>query len=69
MEISRWAKTITFEVDGNAITYTVAAPVPPDDMELGYAKGIETALAVLPGADYEVIRTGKSVSIIKNKDS
>jgi len=57
---------ITFEVDNIAVTYTVAAPVPPDDMELGYAKGIETALAVLPAADYSVVRTGKSVSIIKN---
>jgi len=58
---------ITFEVDGIAVAYTAAAPVPPDDMELGYAKGIETALAaVLPPADYSVVRTGKSVSIIKN---
>ncbi len=58
---------ITFEVDGIAVTYPAAAPVPPDDMELGYAKGLEAALAVLPAADYEVVRTGKSVSIIKNK--
>lgn len=58
---------ITFEVDGIAVTYTAAAPVAPDDAELGYAKGLAIALAALPGADYEVVRTGKSVSIIKNK--
>ncbi|MCP4118207.1 MAG: flagellar hook-associated protein FlgK [Desulfobacteraceae bacterium] len=59
---------VTFEVDGIPVTYTVAVPVAPDDNELGYAKGLETALGgALPGADYEVVRTGKSVSIIKNK--
>ena len=75
---SGFSDKIEFDVDGIHVSYDVAAgpPVPTNPAsptELENAKGLEaslTAALVTPftDPDYSIIRTGKSVSIIKNKD-
>ncbi|MFH1155853.1 MAG: flagellar hook-associated protein FlgK [Pseudomonadota bacterium] len=59
------ADSVDFEVDGIAVSYTVGAL---DTTDLDYAQGLETALTAGLGPDYQVFRTGTSVSILKNKD-
>ncbi len=64
---SEFSNTISFDVDEIPVSYDVAAA--GHTTELEWAQGLEAALGgVLPVADYTVIRNGKSVSIIKNKD-
>ncbi len=67
---SNFSDIVQFDVDGYHISYDVATgPPAPATTELGYAKGLEASLkAALPVSDYSIIRTGESVSIIKNKD-
>ncbi|HKK90195.1 MAG TPA: flagellar hook-associated protein FlgK, partial [Desulfobacteraceae bacterium] len=65
-------ETISFDVDGTHVNYTVPA-APPVLGELDHAQGMEAALTaalVTPFADpeYQVIRTDRSVSVIKNKE-
>ncbi|MEA1968364.1 MAG: flagellar hook-associated protein FlgK [Thermodesulfobacteriota bacterium] len=62
------SETITFDLDGLTVTYNILA-APPVLGELDHAVNLEADLTLaLPAPDYQVIRTGKSVSIIKNKD-
>ncbi len=68
---SGFSDIVTFDVDGIPVSYDVATA--GHTTELEYAQGLEAALTtalVTPFAnpDYSVVRTGKSVSIIKNKD-
>ncbi|RLC00748.1 MAG: flagellar hook-associated protein FlgK, partial [Deltaproteobacteria bacterium] len=64
---SDFTNVVSFDVDGIAVSYDVAAA--GHTTELEWAQGLEAALTgALPVAAYTVIRNGKSVSIIKNKD-
>lgn len=55
--------TISFDVDGNSVSYTVGAA---DDTDEEFAIGLETSLnAAGLGADYTVTRSGTAVSILK----
>ena len=57
-------ENITFELDGQPVSYTVAAPAGTTDAE--QAQQLEVALsAALDPASYEVVRNGSSVSIVK----
>jgi flagellar hook-associated protein 1 FlgK len=65
-------ETISFDVDGIAVAYPIPMP-PPALTELDHAQNLKAILdgsagGVLPVADYSVVQTGMSVSIIKNKD-
>ncbi len=71
---SGFSDVVNFDIDGIAISYDVLTA--GDTTELEFAIGLQAALdqsiaplgVGLPPADYTVIRNGKSVSIIKNKD-
>ncbi len=68
---SGFSDTIQFDVDGIHVSYDVGAA--GATTELQFAQGLEASLnaaLVTPftDPDYSVIRTGKSVSVIKNKD-
>ena len=69
---SGFSDTVEFKVDGYPVSYDVAAGPPASaTTELEFAEGLEASLTAppaLPATDYAVIRTGKSVSIIKKKD-
>ena len=55
--------TISFDVDGTNVSYTVAAG---DDTDLEFATGLETALnGAGLGATYSITRSGASVSILE----
>ncbi|MDY6905416.1 MAG: flagellar hook-associated protein FlgK [Thermodesulfobacteriota bacterium] len=59
--------TISFDVDGTAVSYTVGAG---DDTPAEYAAGLETALnAAGLGAAYTVMRNNASVSILRTDGS
>ncbi len=57
--------TVTFMVDGTLVNYPIVGAT-----DLAIAGGLEGVIsaAFLGNTDYEIIRTGSSVSIIKNKD-
>ncbi|CCK81709.1 flagellar hook-associated protein FlgK [Desulfobacula toluolica] len=66
-----FSDVISFKVDGIDVSYDVATA--GHTTELEFAQGLADALdgsvgGALPVADYKVVRNGKSVSIIKNKD-
>jgi len=62
--------TISFDVDGNNVSYTVGAG---DDTDVEFATGLQTELindlaGFIPGT-YSIIRHGASVSILKHDDT
>lgn len=69
---SGFTDMVTFEVDGIAVSYDVAAA--GHTTELEFAQGLEAALTAalvtvpVDESDYQIIRTGTSVSILKNQD-
>lgn len=65
-------EAVSFDVDGISVTYNIPA-APPVLGELDHAQNIEIALTaalVTPfvDPDYQIIRTDRSVSILKNTD-
>ena len=57
---------IEFEVDGHAISYTVAAPATDADQAEQLAQALE---AGLPADGYEVISNGTSVSVVRTGEA
>jgi len=55
--------TISFEVDGIAVSYSVGADTTDEEFSIGLESALNTALGANP--DYTVMRNGTSVSILK----
>jgi len=57
-------ETIEFELDGNTILFNTTSAASTSDIDL--AEGLRIEIDAVLGSDYQVIRTGSAVSIIKD---